>query len=107
MVRLFVLVALLTLVIVCGVIVDAHDIATQSGLDPDEVEIPLGDFSVPLFGLSCAVLAVSLARFIAQIKLSAEIIISFFCYSWRNSIYGKTQQIFPSLFLSLETRARF
>ena len=105
--RLVILVALLTLVVVFGVIVDAHDIATRSGLDPDEAEIPLGDFSVPLFGLSFAVLAVSLARFIAQIKLSAEITISFFYYSWRNSIYGKTRQIFPSLFLSLETRARF
>lgn len=105
MIRLVVLVALLTLVVVCGVVVDAHDIAKRSGLDPDEAQIPLGDFSVPLLGLSCAVIAASLARFIAQIKLSTEIILSFFYYSWRNSIYGKTQPIFPSLFLSLETKS--
>ncbi len=97
MIRLVVLVILLILTVTCsGLTVSAHTAATQSGLDPDVagiIEIGLNCVLIT----ACAIIATIMARFIAQVKLSKQILLSFFFYSWRNYVYGKNHQILPTL----------
>lgn len=95
MARLIVLIILLIPAVTCmGVIVGAHTTASQSGLDPDvaeNIEVGLNYILVA----SCSILTALIARMINQVKLSRQIFLSFFLYSWRNSIYSRTHQIFP------------
>lgn len=98
MARLVVLIVLLILTVTClGVIVSDHATVTLSGLAPDVAE------NIPV-GLSCILVTVSailvalIARLINHVKLSRQIILSFFFYSWRNSIYNRTHQMLPSYF---------
>lgn len=44
-----------------------------------------------------------IVRWIALVKLSAQIVLSFFFYSWRNSIYDGAARKFIELFSNLET----
>ena len=91
------LTVLLILMVGCeGVVLDAHALASRSGLDPDVAEnIEIG-LNCVLF-TSCTILAALTVRFMNQVKLNKQIILSFFFCSWRNSIYGKTHRILTRL----------
>jgi hypothetical protein len=101
------LIVLLLILAVCmGVIISAHAVANHSGLDPDVTEnINVGVNY--LLVASWTFLAALIARLINLVKISKEIILGFFFYSWRNSIYGKTYQILLSPFSGLETETMF
>ena len=74
-----------------GAFINAHAIATHSGLDPDVTET-LRVGSVVIVLVSSFATAVILVRFIQQVLLSKQILFSFFYFGWRNSIYGKVNQ---------------
>jgi hypothetical protein len=85
---------LLLLLILCmGVFINAHSVATQSGLDPDLTEtFEVGTITAVL--VSSFISGVILVRFSQQVLLSKQIILSFFSFSWHNSFYGKLDQLF-------------
>jgi len=96
--RVVVFILLLLAVSYLGITVGAYTSDSQSDLDV------VNNFQVASnYGLiaSCVILLALRARFAQQIELSETILLSFFFYSWRNSIHDKTYQIFPCLFSSL------
>lgn len=96
--RLTISIILMVLLTTCvGVIAGAHTLASQSGLDPDVADNIAVGLNFILVA-SCAIWAGLIARMINQIKLSKQIILGFFFYSWQNSIYSRTHLILSSLF---------
>ena len=103
MFRVVISIILLALTVVCaGLIVADHSTAAESVLEFDLA----GDV---VFGLnftlaaSFAILAGLLAHLISQVKLSEQIILGFFFYGWRNSLFGDSA-VYPSVcFEGLET----
>ena len=92
--RLGFAVLLLLLLIVCmGAFINAHAVATHSGLDPDLTET-LGFEPVYSVLVACVVSSAILVRYIQQVLLSRQIVTSFFHFSWHNSIFGKLHQLF-------------
>ncbi len=89
MFRLVISVILLTLTVICaGVIVADHSAAAERVLDLELAGDVAFGFNFTLVA-SCAILAGLRAQLINQVKLSQQIILGFFFYGWRNSLYSE------------------
>lgn len=77
-------------------------------LAPDTVQdVDVGDCSFSILNRVvdplCEGAILFILRCIAQVQISLQILLSFFFYSWRNTIYKRIARRFSFLFPSLET----
>jgi hypothetical protein len=94
---------IILLIITCtGFFGSIHIMANHhsQGLDIEELFSSGWSGAVALL---CVTVPAAIARLIVQIKLSAQILFSFFFYGWRNSHYDEGGHNFTGLFPSLET----
>ena len=91
------------LVVACtGFFGSVHILTSDSGQGFDAEEFFSFGWSALVALLSVAASA-AITRLIVQIKRAAQILLSFFFYSWRNSHYDESGHKFTGLFPSLET----
>jgi len=81
-------------------------LARDFGRDLNKARLSLSNLAWDVTMLFWAVVSL-MVRWIALVKLSAQIILSFFFYSWRNSIYDGPARKFIALCSSLETKTSF
>ncbi len=81
-------------------------LARDFGRDLNAARLSLSNWTWDVTLLFWAVVRLTV-RWIALVKLSAQILLSFFFYSWRNSIYDGAARKFIGLFSSLETETSF
>jgi hypothetical protein len=60
-----------------------------------------------VIGLLCISTSMLLVQWLNQVKISEQILFSFFFYSWHNSNYDSAARRFDGLFSSLETQECF
>ena len=81
-------------------------LASDPGRDLDMEEFFLSTW-YGFAAVLCLTAVMFIVRWMFQVRLSAQILLSFFFYSWRNSIYDGDTRRSLTLFPSLETQTRF
>ena len=66
----------------------------------------LSNYTCSVASLSAAVIKLTV-RWMIQVKISGQIVLSFFFFSWRNSVYNENGRRNSALFSGLETSLGF
>jgi hypothetical protein len=101
------LISVILLIATCVAFVGSVSIAVRDpGSDLDMEELFLFAWN-EIVAMPCAPAIAFVILWMIQITISAQILFSFFFYSWRNSIYDGDTPGFKMLFSSLETKSSF